>query len=137
MSWPFPVIGISSKFSDAVRWCSYQSNIREILIYKVIIFVSAVKRPDRHGVLSSFIIFLFNQSDFFINGRLTFFLAHHIIHLRKNTFTYVIHPYKETHGEAFWLKLFTVICCPEAISKVIVFGRRKTGYRAIATVMVC
>src|SRR5690606_32286879 len=98
MSWPFPVVVISTKLSNQIWRRTYQTNILEILVNEIIIFIVFKKLTNLNGIFSTFIVFLFDFSNFLIDYFFSFILRHFIVDQTQNSFRNIVHSYKKSNG---------------------------------------
>src|SRR5690554_8064200 len=90
MTRPFPVVGIATKFTNAVGRRSYQTNVGIILIYEIIVFISLKKRTNRNSIFSVFVVFFFNFCNFLIDGFFALSLSHLVVDQIQNTLGYIV-----------------------------------------------
>src|SRR5690606_33740647 len=122
MTRPLPVVGISTKFPNAFRRRSYQTNIVIILIYEIVIFITLKERTYRNSIFSAFVVFFFDQRNFLLNSFIAICLAHLVVYFRQNAFRYIVHTNKESNIKRFWLKFSFVIFRPITVFQIVLFS---------------
>src|SRR5690606_22706848 len=101
MSWPLPIVCVSSKTTYHIRRCPHQTNVVKVLVNKIVTFISLKARTYGSYVFPAFVILSLNLRYLLVDDSLSFSLSHRVVYQRQYSFSNVIHANKKANRYVF------------------------------------
>src|SRR5690606_30142102 len=101
MTWPLPIVCVSSKTTYHLRRCPPNTIVFKALVNKIVIFISLKERTYRNYVFSAFVILSLNLRYLLVDDSLSFSLSHRVVYQRQYSFSNVIHANKKANRYVF------------------------------------